>query len=120
MLYQTTKAGPGARLRNFEKQAGPYFSFTGTLILPTLMPPFFSVNCRSWLPLNLPALVVLITLKMPRSTFLTPLVRTRAASLYWSLSTPMPQILWAAAAFRVPRPQPPARIRSRKCPGVPG
>ena len=30
--------------------------------------------------------------KTPVSTRLTPLVRTRFASLYWSLSTPMPQM----------------------------
>src|ERR1051325_7490246 len=81
---------------------------TAGLILPTLMPPLASVNCKSRLPLNLPVLVALITLNTPRPTFLTPLVRTRFASLYWSLSTPMPQMWCWAAAVSVPRPQPPA------------
>ena len=69
-----------------------YFFGTAGLILPMPMPPFLSVNCRSLLPLNLFSLVALTTWKTPRPTFLTPEVRTRLASLYWSLSTPMPQI----------------------------
>ena len=65
---------------------------TAGLILPTAMPPFFRLKSRSLPPLNLPSVTCLVALKTPSSTRLTPLVSTRLASLYWSLSTPMPQM----------------------------
>ena len=68
------------------------FFGTAGLILPTLMPLFFRLKTRSLAALNFSSLVALITWKTPLSTRLTPLVRTRFASLYWSLSTPMPQM----------------------------
>ena len=82
------------------------------LILPTLMPPFLRLKSRLPPPLNPPFFALSTAWKTPLSTRLTPDVSTRLASLYWSLSTPMPQMWAAAAAFRVPRPQPPATWKS--------
>src|SRR6185295_17647310 len=69
------------------------------LILPTLMPPFFRLKSRLPPGLNPPFFALSIAWKTPLSTRLTPDVSTRPASLYWSLSTPMPQ-MWAAGGLQ--------------------
>jgi hypothetical protein len=76
------------------------------------MPLFFRLKSKLLPPLNLPSSTCLIAVKTPLSTRFTPEVRTRLASLYWSLSTPMPQMPAASAALSVPSPQPPATWKS--------
>ena len=86
------------------------------MILPMPMPPFFKLKLRSVPPLNLPCCSCLAAAKTPLSTRLTPLVRTRFASPYWSTSTPMPHLPASSAACNVPSPQPPATWKSTSAP----
>src|SRR5262249_7290004 len=90
---------------------------TAGLILPRSMPPFErSKYSLPPLPSGWPVCTALMKSNTPMSTRFTPLVITRLASLYWSLSTPMPQMPASSAAFKVPRPQRPATWKSTFAP----
>ena len=87
-----------------------------TLTLPKPTPPFLTVKTPSVPPLNLPSLTSLAVVKTARSTFLVALVRMCVPRYAWSESTPIPQTPCSFAAWRAPRPQPPAAAKTTFAP----